>query len=57
MYILIIDVKSLSYTLYTKWKVYTKVTKTPGWRAWFQRPSGLVKGHKHFYLEKAKESA
>jgi hypothetical protein len=23
-----------------KWKVYTKVIKMPGWKAWVQRPSG-----------------
>ncbi len=26
-----------------KWKVYTKVIKMPSWKAWDQRPSGLVK--------------
>ncbi len=28
-----------------KWKVYTKVIKMPGWKAWVQRPSRRKRKH------------
>ncbi len=34
------------FTKISKQKVFTKVIKMPRWKAWVQRPSGLIKSGK-----------